>query len=206
MALEPRSQIEAEGRRRKKIGVALLIAALAACGPRTPAEATKADLDTMKRETEVDKLVDRGRGFASVGDFTRAEEYLAAALEQGAEPKVVLPMLMQVCIASGKYRVAVQYGENHLRKHPDDVRTRFVVGTLYAALGDSRPARENLETVVEQRPNDSNAHYALAVLARDDAQNPDLVLADRHFREYLRLDPNGAHAEEAKNSLLKRMP
>jgi Tfp pilus assembly protein PilF len=184
----------------------MLCAALAACGPRTPAETTKADLETMRRETEADKLVERGKAFAAVGDTTRAEEYLVAALDQGADPRVVLPVLMQVCVSTGRYRVAIQYAESHLRNHPDDVRTRFVVGTLYAAVGDVKTARENLVTVCEQRPNDSKAHYALAVLARDDAENQDLVLADKHFREYLRLDPNGAHAEEAKSSLLKRMP
>ncbi len=158
----------------------------------------------MQRESTADKLADRGRGFAAVGDTTRAEEYLAAALDQGADPKQVLPLLLQVCVSTGRYRAAIQHAETHLHKHPDDVRTRFVLGTLYAALGENKPARENLEVVVEQRPNDSNAHYALAVLARD-AEN-DMVDADRHFREYLRLEPNGSHAEEAKSSLLKRMP
>ena len=186
---------------------ALVLASLTlstACGPKTPAEKAQADIDTVRSESTADKLLDRGRAFASVGDSTRAEEYLVAALEQGASPKEVLPLLMNVCISAGRYRVAIQYAETHLRKHPDDARTRLVVGTLYAALGENKPARENLELAVEQRPNDPNAHYALAVLARDG--DNDLVEADKHFREYLRLDPNGAHAEEAKSSLLKRMP
>ena len=54
------------------------------------------------------------------------------------------------------------------------------------------------------RPDDAKAHYALAILARD-SEN-DVVGADRHFREYLRIEPNGAHAEEARASLLRRMP
>ncbi len=181
-----------------------ILGATCACGPRTPAEKAQADIETMRHESTVDKLVERGRAFAAVGDSTRAEEYLAAALEAGADPKEVLPLLMKVCVSAGRYRAAIAYGEGHLRRHPEDARTRFVVGTLYAALGENKPARENLERAVEERPNDPNAHYALAVLARD-ADN-DLVEADKHFREYLRLDPNGAHAEEAKNSLLKRMP
>ena len=31
-------------------------------------------------------------------------------------------------------------------------------------------------------------------------------LADHHFRNYLRLDPRGQHAEEATGSLLTRVP
>ena len=175
-----------------------------ACAPPTAGDKVKADLETMRSETTADKLLDRGKAFATIGDSTRAEEYLAAAIEQGADPKEALPLLMNVCITAGRYRAAAQYAEGHLRRHPDDVRTRFVLATLYVALGENQPARTNLERVVEQRPNDANAQYALAVLARD-ADN-DLVDADKHFREYLRLDPNGAHAEEAKSSLLKRVP
>jgi uncharacterized protein HemY len=170
----------------------------------TPAEKAQADLATMQRETTVTKLVDRGRAFASVGDATRAEEYLSAALDQGADPKDVLPLLLEVCISTGRYWSAIQHAENQVRKHPDDTRTRFVLGTLYAAVGENKVARTELEQVVEARPNDSRAHYALAVLARDAINDP--VTADAHFREYLRLEPNGAHAEEARASLLKRVP
>jgi uncharacterized protein HemY len=177
---------------------------LAACGPRTPAEKAQADIALMQSEATPDKLLDRGRGFAAVGDTTRAEEYLVAALEAGANPKEVLPLLMSVCVQTGRYRSAIQHAENQLRKHPDDVRTKFVLGTLYAAVGENKEARTTLEAVVVARPNDSKAHYALAVLARD--VDNDFVVADEHFREYLRLEPTGAHAEEAKASLLKKVP
>lgn len=158
----------------------------------------------MKNEQTPDKLLDRGKAFANIGDATRAEEYLVAALEAGASPKDVMPLLLQVCIQTGRYRSGVQHAENQLRRHPDDVRTRFVLGTLQAALGDSKEAHATLERVLAQRPNDPKAHYTLAVLARD--AESDVVTADRHFREYLRLEPNGQHAEEARESLLKRVP
>lgn len=184
----------------------MLAAALAAagCGPVTPAEKAQQDMQVMRREATQDKLVERGRGFAAVGDHTRAEEYLAAALEQGADPREVLPQLLEVCVQTGRYRSAIQHAENHLRRHPEDVRTRFVVGTLYAAIGETKDAKAALSTVVQARPNEPSAHYALGVLARDGEQ--DLVSADKHFREYLRIEPNGKHAEEARASLLKKVP
>jgi uncharacterized protein HemY len=159
---------------------------------------------TFKREATTDKLVDRGKAFASMGDTTRAEEYLAAALDQGANPRDVLPLLLQVCVQTGRYRSAIQHAEDHLRKHPDDARTRFVVGTLYVAIGETKEGKASLEAVVSARPDDANAHYALAILARD-TEN-DVVAADKQFREYLRIEPTGPHAEEARASLLKRMP
>jgi Tfp pilus assembly protein PilF len=174
------------------------------CGPATSAQKAQADMATMHKEQTADKLLDRGRGFAAIGDTTRAEEYLAAALEAGADPKETLPILLQVCVQTGRYRSAIQHAENHLRRHPDDVRTRFVLGTLQAAVGDAKEAHATLKVVVGRRPNDSKAHYALAVLARD-GEN-DLVTADQHFREYLRIEPNGDHAEEARASLLQKVP
>jgi predicted Zn-dependent protease len=176
----------------------------AGCGPATPAEKAQADMQTMRAEQTAANLLDRGRGFAAVGDTTRAEEYLAASLDAGADPKVALPLLLQVCVQTGRYRAAIQHAENQLRRHPDDVRTRFVLGTLYAAVGDAKDATSSLEEGVQVRPNDSKAHYALAVLARD--SDNDAVKADLHFREYLRIEPNGDHAEEARASLLKKVP
>jgi tetratricopeptide (TPR) repeat protein len=207
---------------------------------------------SVRQETNAATLVERGRGFASVGDHTRAEEYLAAALDAGANPREVLPLLVDVCVRTGRYRSAIQHGENQLRKHPNDLRTRVMVGALYVAIDDGKHARGHLEHVVSKpgdvvnraetddngdadggarpvttertssTPRDvqhrdvptpniarpeplfAQAHYLLAVVARD-TEN-DVVEADRHFREYLRIEPNGSHAEEAKSSLLKRMP
>jgi Tfp pilus assembly protein PilF len=182
----------------------LVACALAACGPTTAVAQAEADLATIRTEHSAAKLVERGKAFAAVGDLTRAEEYLVAALDQGADPKQALPTLLDVCVGGGRYRSAVQHAENHLRRHPHDQATRLVLGTLYAALGEGRDAKTALEQVVEARPDDAQAHYVLAVVARD--TDGDVVQADRHFREYLRIEPNGAHAEEARASLLKRMP
>ncbi len=178
--------------------------ACVACGPRASADKAQADMAIFKREATTENLVDRGRAFAAVGDNTRAEDYLAAALDQGAEARDVLPLLLQVCVQTGRYRSAIQHGENQLRKHPGDLRTRFVVGTLYGAIGDTVNAKTHLDSVVVARPDDAHAHYARAVVARDG--DSDSVTADRHFREYLRLEPDGVHAEEARAALLKRMP
>jgi uncharacterized protein HemY len=184
------------------IGVVAVLAA--ACGPSTPSDRAQANMATLSAETTADKLLARGRAFAAVGDATRAEEYLTAALDQGADPHIALPLLMTVCVQTQRYRSAIQHAEDHLRRHPDDYRTRFVLGTLYAAVGDNKEAHESLEEGLRVHPDDATAHYALAVLARDAESDP--VLADQHFREYLRLEPHGPHAEEARDGLLKRMP
>lgn len=173
------------------------------CTP-TPAAKTEADLATMQKEQAPDKLLERGRAFAALGDPTRAEDYLTAAIDAGADPRVVMPLLLDVCIKNSRYRSAIQHAENHLRKHPGDVGTRLVLGSLYVAVGEVQGGRSALEQVVLAKPDEAQAHYALAVLARDHDNDP--RKADAHFREYLRIRPAGEHAEEARASLLQRIP
>jgi Tfp pilus assembly protein PilF len=185
------------------IAVTFLGTLLTACNP-TPGATVQARMATMKEEETVDKLVDRGKAFAAIGDTTRAEQYFAAALAQGKNEASIEPLLLSVCIADGRYRVAIEYGEQYLKKHPNDVRVRFVLGTIYLAVGDASAARSTLESVIEAKPDDADVHYALAVLLRDSEHDP--VAADPHFREYLRLSPRGAHAEEAQASLVKSVP
>ena len=230
MALEPGTQVEAQGRRSGEQIVrwltfpALTFAAFAAACAPTAAQKVEADMASVRKESDAKTLVERGKGFAAVGDHTRAEEYLASSIEAGADPRDVLPLLMDVCVRTGRYRSAIQHGENHLRKHPHDMRTRVVVGALYAAISESKQARIQLEHVVKSDAREeagtetrdtatpspstpvglqAQAHYLLAVVARD--SDNDAVDADRHFREYLRIEPRGAHAEEAKASLLKQV-
>jgi tetratricopeptide (TPR) repeat protein len=183
----------------------LVLSALGAtaCAP-TPGSKIAAQVQTVRSEQTPDKLLERGRAFASVGDYTRAEQYLAAALESGADPQKALPLLLKVCIEEKRYRVAIDYAEPVLKKRPKDHRLRFVVGSLFAMIGETRIAREHMLLVVEGNPEFADVHYALAVLLKND--EGDLVTADHHFREYLRLKPKGPHAEEARGSLLKTVP
>jgi Flp pilus assembly protein TadD len=164
----------------------------------------KAEIRRAEAEQTSDKLVRRGKEFAAAGDTTRAEQYFASAINRGGDEQVILPMLLMVCIQDGRFRVAIDYASTYLKAHPNDTRVRLLLGTLYSAVGDATPAHRELQRVLDARPTDADAHYALAVLSRDNENDP--VSADKHFREYLRLAPNGAHAEEAQASLLQSVP
>ncbi len=176
--------------------------ALPACAT-SRAERVKEAERAVRAEQTPDKLLERGKLFARIGDYTRATQYLGAALDAGARPEDVLPTLMRVYVVSGRFRTAIQVGEQQLVKHPDQHALRYLVGTLYAAIGRTDLAREHLEKVLEAKPKHANAHYALGVLLRDGENDP--VGADHHFREYLKLEPAGPHAEEAKGSLLREV-
>ncbi|PKN45437.1 MAG: hypothetical protein CVU63_08870 [Deltaproteobacteria bacterium HGW-Deltaproteobacteria-20] len=181
----------------------MAIAAAVACGP-PPATPVKHNIEKVKQEREPDKLVARGKAFAQMGDLTRAEQYFASAMEQGADPDEVMPLLLRICIESGRFRVGIDHARNHLKVRPDNVALRFLLGSMLQAVGEIPAAREQLERVVSTEPEHADAHYSLAVIARD--HEGDLMRADRHFREYLRLRPDGPYADEARSSLLESVP
>lgn len=172
---------------------------------RDPGDRVRAQVQVVRQASKPELLLARGRAFAEIGDLTRAEEYLSAALDNGGKPEVILPLLVSICVRDQRYRSAAQYLEEHLRKHPRQSELRFLLGTLYIGLEKDDAARAELERVLAEQPEHARAHYALAVLHRD--TRADFVSADRHFRGYLRhCSPRCVHADEATESLLVEVP
>jgi len=186
-----------------RILVLLVAGALSACAS-TQGSQAKSQLRTIQKETRWQELYERGRAFAAVGDFTRAEEYFAAALEGGGDRQKLIPLILFCCMQDGRYLLAAQYAEEHLEKSPSDDRTRFVLGSIYAGLGQTGPAQRELERVVANKPDQAEAHYALGRVLWDGKKS--YAAADHQFREYLRLTPQGPHAAEAKEHLLQALP
>jgi Flp pilus assembly protein TadD len=188
-----------------KLGIGLVLAALAASLAGCASSShPSAGASLVQRRQTVDELVERGQAFATVGDLTRGEQYLSAALLQGADVHRVLPLLVHVCVQGGRYRVAADYVHEYLPQDPDNPTLHLLLGLLEAAVGDRQVARREYEMVLRRHPDDASTHYALAVLLRDEDGDP--VAADAHFREYLRLAPGGQHAAEARSSLLEEVP
>jgi tetratricopeptide (TPR) repeat protein len=181
--------------------VALL--ALAGCVRQPEAEADRR-MRVVDREREPERLLARAEALAQIGDYTRAEQYLQAARASGASERAVLPLLIRVCMHDQRYRAAVQHVEEYLRKHPSQYPVRFVLATLYAGLGEAESARRELERVVAEAPRHAEAHFALAMVLRQDLGN--YRDADRHFRAYLELAPRGPHVAEAESALMSRLP
>lgn len=183
--------------------VPAVVLACAACAP-TRADRVREVARTVRAEQTADKLLERGKLFMEVGDHTRASQYFTGALDAGANPDQVIPLLMRVYVISSRFRLAIELGEQQLVKRPEAHALRFLVGTLYAAIDQPDMAAEHLERVVVAEPKNAEAQYALAVVLRDGQADP--VGADQHFREYLKLEPDGKHADEAKGSLLEVVP
>jgi tetratricopeptide (TPR) repeat protein len=146
--------------------------------------------------------LERGDLYAAVGDTTRAEQYFAAALSAGGPDAVLTRRLIRVCVSDHRFRAALDYASDHLRRHPDDRQIRFARATIEAALDEPLAAKSDLDAILEREPNDANVHFALATLLRDKLD--DAQAADTQFRLYLRDRPNGSNAEQARANLLQQ--
>src|SRR5690606_841385 len=119
-------------------------------------------------QVRAEQLIEMAKKNAAFGDYNRAEQYLNLALEQGAPEGELVVLLVDACVRAKRYRDAVQYLENYLRTHPADQRSRFLLGSLYWAIGDTQAAQRELSRVVSRAPEHASARYALAVLSRDE--------------------------------------
>ncbi len=149
------------------------------------------------------ELVELGLPSARAGDSVRGEQYLSAALEAGADPNQALLPLMQLCIRAGRFEAAAQYGEAYQREVRAKRELAMLLGGLYITLDRDEKAVEQLEQVASDYPELALAHLLLGRLLREKSR--DLEQADAHFRGYLRLEPDGLYAREARASLLKRL-
>lgn len=161
-------------------------------------------METSRRESEPQTLIERGRAFAATGDYARAAQYLRAALQQHGDPELILPLLVSVEIKDLSYRSAAQHLENWLRAHPSDLRARFVLASLLRALDRPKDAEQELLGILKRNPRDADATFALAVVYRDGLRHYER--ADDYFRRYLELAPEGKHREEAMSSTMMGLP
>jgi Tfp pilus assembly protein PilF len=185
------------------LAAALLVAiAGAGCAPAVSRPAL-ADPEA-RRGQSMEELTERGRAFAAIGDLTRGEQYLSAALRLGADVKRVLPMLVLVCVESGRYRAAEAYISEYGQKDPENTRLRLLHAMIEGAVGDRAAALREYEAILRTHPDEPAGHFALAVLLRDSMG--DAGGAREHFRAYLRLAPDGEYAQEARSSLAEDGP
>jgi predicted Zn-dependent protease len=179
-----------------RISVLLLSLSLAACSalpsptPQSP---------SGQAEGAARALYERGRELAAQGDSVRAEQYLAAALREGHDWEQALPPLLRVCLTGSRLRAALNYASPYLRAHPDATWLRYLVATVYLGLGQPVHAREHLLAIEGQPPYEARTQYLLGQTEWEGFGNA--VAATRHFREYLRVEPNGPNAREVSEWL-----
>ncbi len=149
------------------------------------------------------QLYDTGLAAARAGDLVRAEQYLVASMQRGMPEGRALRQLINVCVQASRFRAAVAYARPYLERHPHDWALRYLVGTILEGLDEHQAARREIEAVLADNARHAEAHYLLANMLRERFNDP--VGADVHYRQYLELAPEGAHAEEARAGMLRQV-
>ncbi len=146
------------------------------------------------------ELFEEGKRQAQAGDLVRAEQYLVAAMDKGQPSAEVLPVLIQVCIAGSRFDTALHHARPHLIREPENHSLRYMVATLYNAVGRKALAVEHLERVLLDAPTQANARYTLGRIMW---QEKDEERAAVLMQEYLDLEPEGSHAPDARALLVQ---
>ena len=140
-----------------------------------------------------------GVSHARSGDLLRAEQYLTAARERGYDEASAIYWLVRVCVAASRYQSALNHAAKYLRDHPTHWPLRLVVASIFEALGDLARAELEMEQIVRAAPERPLPHYRLAMLYRN--TEDDLDRSKVHLEAYLKLNPSGPHAAEARSVL-----
>ncbi|HTE51122.1 MAG TPA: tetratricopeptide repeat protein [Kofleriaceae bacterium] len=172
-----------------------LAAAVAGCSHAGPRPAGPPPGDPLG-DVRASELYRRGLALARMGDFVRAEQYLTSAIARGFPEERALPALLRVCVASSRLRAALGHAEPYLERNPDAWSLRYLVSSIYLGVGEVDRARESLERVIADAPDQPDPYYLLGVVLRDEVG--DRPGAARRFSRYLALAPAGAHAREVR--------
>jgi predicted Zn-dependent protease len=178
----------------------LMTSTLACAAPQHSAAPAR----TPNTDSSPSAVFARAQTLAANGDHARAEQYLILAIRLGYPEERAIGALIQVCVASSRLRAALDHAEPFLKRHPEAWQLRYLVASIQLALGNTGEAVEQLERVIRARPNAPQAHYLLAVVARDVLR--DNALAGHSFEAYVAHDPHGRYTREAQAWLAEHAP
>ncbi len=176
----------------RAISIAVLL--LAGCAAHAPPPAAP--------QTSSAEFYERGITAAQRGDSVRGEQYLALALAGGYRPEHTFQQLIILCLDAERYEAALLHARARLLDAPDDWRLRYLIATLHLALEQYRRAEEQLSILIQERPSVAAPYYLLALAARDG--EGDAKRTKRYFRAYLRREPEGERAKEARRYLARQ--
>ncbi len=170
----------------------LLPLVFGACAHTKPQPTTPRTLHDIPAEA----LFARAQELAESGEYVPAEQFLQAARTRGYPEEQVVKELVKVCLAGSRFDSALGHAVPFLERNPEAWELRQVVATIYIAMGQSREARDELDELMQQRPEEAAPHYLMAVVMRDEFRDEDQAAA--HFGQYLGLAPTGSHAPEVR--------
>ncbi len=125
-----------------------------------------------------------GVSLAAFGRHADAERSFRRCLQIDPEHAQTRRRLAEALFESGNLDESAELFRDALSASPDDPRSLLGLGRIAAAAGELEGARRNLERAVELAPEYGAAHYALALVYRDQgldgASTGHMALFERH--------------------------
>lgn len=140
-----------------------LVALLGGCG----GVAWRDEVGAAHTRPTADELYRVAVTLADRGDLIRAEQYASLAVAEGLPLSRALPLLVSVCLRASRITAALAHAELGLRNRPDDMRLRYLVASMYAAIHRSDDAVAELERVLAVAPGHPRAAQLLNELRRE---------------------------------------
>ncbi len=105
-----------------------------------------------------------GSALMSTGDTPKAAEAFHKELESNPNDFNANLYLGVLAKQDQDYRTALGYFERALQLRPGDIAVKYQIATIDAADGRAEKAREELEAIVKQAPEFTEAHVTLATV------------------------------------------
>ncbi len=148
----------------RRLGAALWLAGILACGGGTPTPAPTAPAQVVKETSLTRTLAEQAEAALAQGDIDTAESRYQRALT--AEPRSVLALsgLGRIATRRGAPAKASAYFERALALAPEDIEARLGLARALRDAGDLDAARSHLERALQQSEHRPDVQFALAEL------------------------------------------
>lgn len=183
--------------------LAVSIGGCAVIRPLVPTPAEQAFQRMAQEPANLSPLLDLVRHYIEQRDYLRARQYLTlcehhtSARMAAAE---IFRLNVSISVRSQNYGEAIDRCEQYLREN-NDLPVRVLLATLLEVTGNRPAAERQRQLVLVHFPG---ATEQVVELARffERAHNPDAAKrARRAYQQYLRQQPGGPHAEQARAAL-----
>lgn len=139
-------------------------------------------------------LVELGGAYAKIRDYTASEACFKLALENAADPSVLVGIASSYVTRNEKLK-ALEILKRILQQYPTNHMAYIHLGRLYQRLGNLKDAREKIETAYRLKPDDEMVINWMGILA---FQAGSIIEARTFFQRALALNPGN---EVANNHL-----
>ena len=120
------------------------------------------------------------------------------AVELNPNAAGALVNLGTIAFRAHRLREATSYYERAIEADPRYPLAHFNLGNVFDEMGQLESARVQYELALHLNPAYADAHFNLALVAE---RNSDHMRALKHWKAYLKLDPSGSWADQARKQL-----